>query len=93
MELFTELLINALENGKIEVTFPDLKLDSAEIVELQSYAALRKIKKILEDHTLDDPECFRKSYRRWSYWAVAAVPVTISGKADHLRKYSDPPRR
>ena len=47
MELFTELLINALENGKIEVTFPDLKLDPAEIVELQSYAALRKIKKIL----------------------------------------------
>ena len=57
MELFTELLINALENGKIEVTFPDLKLDPAEIVELQSYAALRKIKKILEDH---DPECFKK---------------------------------
>ena len=54
MELFTELLINALENGKIEVTFPDLKLDPAEIVELQSYAAL------LEDHTLDDPECFKK---------------------------------
>lgn len=25
MELFTELLINALENGKIEVTFPDLR--------------------------------------------------------------------
>ena len=60
MELFTELLINALENGKIGVTFPDLKLDPAEIVELQSYAALRKIKKILEDHTLDDPECFKK---------------------------------
>lgn len=60
MELFTELLINALENGKIEVTFPDLKLDPAEIVELQSYAALRKIKKILEDYTLDDPECFKK---------------------------------
>ena len=60
MELFAELLIKALENERVEVTFPDLKLDPEEIVEMKSYAALCKIKSIIEDDTLDDPECFRK---------------------------------
>ena len=60
MTLFTELLIKALENERIEVTFPDLKLDPAELVELRCFAALHKIKSIIEDETLDDPECFQK---------------------------------
>ena len=60
MELFNELLVKALENGKIEVTFPDLKLPPEEIVEMKSYAALCKIKAIIEDNTLEDPECFQK---------------------------------
>ena len=59
MELFAELLIKALENGRIEVSCPDLKLDPKEIVEIKSYAALCKIKKIIEDDTLDDPACFK----------------------------------
>ena len=60
MELFTELLIKALENGKIEVTFPDMKLNAAELVESRCYAALCRIKSIVEDDTLDDPACFKK---------------------------------
>lgn len=60
MELFTELLVKALENGRMEVTFPDMKLDPAELVELRSYAALCRIKSIVADDTLDDPECFKK---------------------------------
>ena len=60
MELFSEILINALEGGKIEVTFPDLPLPPEELVEMRCYAALRKIKAIVEDRELDDPECFHK---------------------------------
>ena len=60
MELFAELLVKALENGKVEVTFPDLKLDPIELVEMRSYAALCKIKEIIQDPNLDDPECFTK---------------------------------
>lgn len=60
MELFTEILVKALENGRIEVTFPDLNLDPKELVDLKSYAALCRIKRIVEDESLDDPSCFRK---------------------------------
>lgn len=60
MELFQKIMVKALENEKIEVTFPDLALSPAELVELKSYAALCKIKSIIEDSTLTDPECFRK---------------------------------
>ena len=60
MELFAELLVKALENERVQVTFPDMKLEPKEIVEISSYAALCKIKKIIEDDTLDDPECFKK---------------------------------
>ena len=60
MKLFAELLVKALENERVEVTFPDLKLAPEEIVEIKSYAALCKIKSIIEDDTLDDPECFKK---------------------------------
>ena len=60
MKLFAELLVKALENERVEVTFPDMKLPPEEIVEIKSYAALCKIKSIIEDDTLDDPECFKK---------------------------------
>lgn len=60
MELFTELLVKALEGERMEVTFPNMKLDPAELVELKSYAALCRIKSIIEDDTLDDPACFKK---------------------------------
>ena len=60
MEFFTELLVGALEKGRMVVTFPDLKLDPAGLVELRSFAALHKIKSIIEDDALDDPECFQK---------------------------------
>jgi len=60
MDLFIEMLVKALEYGRIEVRFPDLILDPAELVEMRSYIALCKIKSIIEDDSLDDPECFKK---------------------------------
>ena len=59
-KFFTELMVGALKYGRMEVRFPDMKLDPAELVEMKSFAALTRIKKLIEDDTLDDPECFKK---------------------------------
>lgn len=60
MDLYKELLINALEKQKMEVVFPNIKIDAEKIVELKCYQALYQIKAIIEDPSLEDPECFEK---------------------------------
>jgi len=60
MELYKEILINTLEKQRAEVYFPDLKISAKEIVELTCYKALKQIKAVLEDSSLDDDECFAK---------------------------------
>lgn len=60
MDLFKDVLIKALENEKIEVTFPGLTVDAADLVEMRSYAALCKIKEIVDDERLDDQACFHR---------------------------------
>ena len=59
MNLYQEMLCKLLENERIEVKFPDIPA-MVNMVELKCYEALRKIKEILEDHTLSDKECFWK---------------------------------
>lgn len=63
MELYKELLINALDSQRIEVTFPELKIDAKTIVELKSYDALRQIKQVIEDDSLKDDACFERIER------------------------------
>ncbi|HIY81966.1 MAG TPA: hypothetical protein H9678_07715, partial [Firmicutes bacterium] len=59
MELYQEILRHILADEKIQVSFPKLTdSDSTKIVELECYRALRKIKAILEDGSLEDSECF-----------------------------------
>ena len=60
MELYADILKHLLMNEKIEVRFPDLKTDSAELVESVCYQILRKIKEIIEDDRLDDEICYLK---------------------------------
>ena len=60
MELYKELLLRYLSNQKMEVTFPDLKVDLNKVVEMRCYQALRAIQAVLEDETLDDADCFQK---------------------------------
>ena len=60
MELYKELLITILKDEEVEVKFPNLNVDVDRILELYSYKALKAIKKVLEDDTLDDKECFHK---------------------------------
>ncbi len=62
MELFQEILCHVLANKKAQVALPGLtNTDAAKILELECYKALRKIKAILEDDSLEDSECFDRT--------------------------------
>ena len=59
MELWQEILCSLLKNSLVEVRFP--QIDNIErFLENVYYQALRTIKSILEDETLDDKDCFAK---------------------------------
>ena len=60
MDLYQEILSHVLENETVEVTFPNLQINAAEIVQMRCYQALKKIKAILEDERLDDAACCMK---------------------------------
>lgn len=57
MNLYQEILLRVLEAEPMEVTFPNLKIDAAEIVRMKCYQALEQIKEILADDRLDDSAC------------------------------------
>ena len=60
MDLLIPLIAKALENQKITLAFADDTFDLQKSLESSSLAALGKIRDILMDDTLDDPECFQK---------------------------------
>ena len=59
MDLYKEILAHALTYGEVKITFPG-DCDLSKIVENKCYQALAKIKAIIQDDSLDDPECFEK---------------------------------
>ncbi len=60
MDLYKEILSNALSSEKIQITFPNLKISPTEIIESECYQALQKIKAIIQNDSLNDSECFMK---------------------------------
>lgn len=60
MELYEEVLIKALSQQRMEVTFPDLRLDAQALVGEKCYRALEEIRDIIRDRSLTDPECYQK---------------------------------
>ena len=54
MELYKEILAKVLEQKTIHVVFPCLNINASEIVEMQCYRALEKIKTIIEDDSLSE---------------------------------------
>lgn len=60
MDLYKEILIHTLSEQRVEVRFPDLTLDAKQLVDSVCYRALRKIKEVVEDDTLEDKECFER---------------------------------
>lgn len=60
MKLYQEMMTKILSNEVMEVSFPNFNVNPSEVLEMQCYKALSKIKLILEDETLNDAECFDK---------------------------------
>ncbi len=60
MDLYKEIIINILSKEKAEISFPNINIDINKIVSDKCYYALKSIKDILEDTSLDDKECFMK---------------------------------
>ena len=58
MELYKELLLQILSEENMQISFNNLNVN--ELLESVCYRALCRIKEIIEDDTLDDPECFMK---------------------------------
>ncbi len=60
MELYKEILAHVLMRGEIQITFPGHEPNITEIVESVCYQALKRIKAIIEDDSLEDRECFMR---------------------------------
>ena len=60
MKLDAEILAHLLSQENAQIVFPDLQLNAAEIIELQCYQTLCKIRQILQDESLDDQNCFER---------------------------------
>ena len=60
MDLYKEILSNALANGEVKITFSGRDPDIQQIVEGTCYNALQKIKTIIQNDSLEDRECFMK---------------------------------
>jgi len=58
--LFCEILAQAIVSGKIQISFNGIDGTISEVIEGECFQAIQKIKDILADDTLDDPECFYK---------------------------------
>lgn len=56
MELYEEMIISALQTG--DLTLQIAQCEIASLMESKCYVAIKKIRDILADETLDDPECF-----------------------------------
>ena len=82
MELYQEILRHILADEKIQVSFPKLTdSDITKIVELECYRALRKIKAILEDGSLENVFTgSRKSSACLRIWVPTAAAGMISAE-------------
>lgn len=60
MDLYKEIIVKVLEKEKAEVIFPNLQINAEEMVKLRCYDALKRIKDIIQDDSLEDEECFMK---------------------------------
>ena len=57
---YQELVARLAENEKVEVTLPGIKTPLEEMVEARCFDILWKIKEVIDDESLNDPECFQK---------------------------------
>lgn len=60
MDLYKEILLYILLNKEVKVEFKDLDIDINKVIEGECYKALKNIRDIICDETLDDSDCFNK---------------------------------
>ena len=60
MVLWQEILAYLLSREQAQITFPNITINPAEMVEGVCYQALQDIKEILKNDELEDSECFLK---------------------------------
>lgn len=60
MELYRDILCEILESEEFEIMLPKWKMKVDEMIETKCYHAIEEIKKILEEDTLNDAECFER---------------------------------
>ena len=60
MDIYKEILVNLLLGSEVSVKFPDFEGSLKEIIESKCYCALKEIRDIIDDDSLDDPECFTR---------------------------------
>ena len=60
MDFIKQLLVSALTESDVEITLSADTEKIKEIVQEKSVLALYRIKKILEDDSLSDKDCFEK---------------------------------
>lgn len=57
---YQELLLKLLTQYPMQISFPTLEDNPANLLELRCYQALRQIREILSNSTLSDAECFQQ---------------------------------
>ena len=59
VDIYKEVLAQILRKGVMEVVFPQAG-DFTELTKSECYRALREIKGVISDDSLDDKECFMR---------------------------------
>lgn len=57
MHFFQEIVAHVLTKEEVSVSFPNLKFSVSELLEIECFDALKKIKAIIENDSLNDFEC------------------------------------
>ena len=60
MELFKEILTSVLAKEEVNIVFPNIKMNVAEIVDMECYKTLQKIKAVIENDSLSDFDCIEE---------------------------------
>lgn len=71
-----DLLTRALEDERIEVRFPELRISAVRLVEKECFSVLKDIKAVLEDPGLEDEGCFQRIEDIMRVFEAAGLPIS-----------------
>ncbi len=60
MELYKEILVELLSKEGVQITITGMPKNVSQFVENTCYQTLQQIKAIIQDDSLEDPECFMR---------------------------------